>query len=125
MAAFTKNMLKRRIFPAAFRVDILTATQLVSRAVTIKVVTFAILAAVPLLWVVSLLALACAAHTVSVVAADVSAVVFAAGPVHVLCGHVVAAAFTLSAHAASLTPDTEGKVVILRGFQTQRNKTQI
>lgn len=84
----------------------LTSTQLVSRAVTVEVVTFAELATVPLLWVFSLLALTCATHTVSVVAADVRAVVFAAGSVHVLCGHIVAAAFTLSTHTSFVTPET-------------------
>lgn len=86
---------------------VLTATQFVSRTVTVEVVTLAVLAAVPLLRVVSLLALTCAAHAVSVVAADVGPVVFTAGPVHVLCGHVVAAALTLSAHTAFITPETK------------------
>lgn len=88
---------------------ILTSTQLVSRAVTVEVVTLAVLPAVPLLGVVSLLALTCAAHAVSVVAADVGAVVFAAGPVHILCCHVVAAALALSAYTSFITSETEGR----------------
>lgn len=83
---------------------ILTSTQLVARAVTVEVVTLAELAAVPLLGVFPLLALTCATHTVSAVAADVRAVVFTAGSVHVLCGHVVAAAFTQSANTSLITP---------------------
>lgn len=86
----------------------LTSAQLVSRAVTVEVVTLAVLATVSLLGIVSLLAFACATHTVSVVAANVGAVVFAAGAVHVLRSHLVAAAFTLSAHTAFVTPYTEG-----------------
>lgn len=66
-------------------------------------------AAVPLLGVVSRLAFTVAAHTVAVVAADVGAVVFAAGPVHVLRGHVVAAALALSSHASLVAPEPEGK----------------
>lgn len=69
------------------------------------------LAAVPLLGVVSLLALARAAHTVPIVAADVRAIVLAAGPVHVLRGHVVAAAFTLSAHTAFIAPEARERRV--------------
>lgn len=86
----------------------LTSTQLVSGAVTVEIVALAELTAVPLLGVVSLLALARAAHTVSIVAADVSAVVFAAGPVHVLVGHIVAAAFTLPAYTSVIAPETKG-----------------
>lgn len=82
-----------------------TSTQFVSGAVTVEVVTLAVLSAVPLLGVVSLLALTCAAHTVSVVAADVRTVVFAAGAVHVLGCHIVAAAFALSAHTFFITPE--------------------
>lgn len=74
-------------------------TQLVSRAVAVEVVTLAVLTAVPLLRVFSFLTLTCATHTFSIVAADVGAVVFAAGPVHVFCSHFMAAAFTESAHA--------------------------
>lgn len=86
--------------------DTLTSTQFVSRAVTVEVVTLAELAAVPFLWVGSLLALACAAHAFSVVAADVRAVVFTAGLIHVVCSHVVAAAFAISTHTAFKTPET-------------------
>lgn len=82
-----------------------TSAQFVSGAVTVEVVTLAVLSAVPLLGVVSLLALTCAAHTVSVVAADVRTVVFAAGAVHVLGCHIVAAAFALSAHTFFITPE--------------------
>ncbi len=88
----------------------LTSTQFVSRAVTVEVVTLAVLSAVPLLRVVSLLALTRAAHAVSVVAADVGAVVFTAGPVHVFRGHIVAAAFALSAHTSFITPETRERL---------------
>ena len=88
----------------------LTSAQFVSGAVTVEVVTLAERAAVPLLRVVSLLALTRATHAVSVVAADVRAVVFTAGPVHVLRGHFVAAALALSAHAAFVTPETTGRL---------------
>lgn len=94
-------MSKSSFYPVA-----LTSAQFVSRAVTVEVVALAVLAAVPLLRVVSLLALTCAAHAVSVVAADVSTVVFTTSPIHVLCGHVVAAAFTPSAHTSIITPET-------------------
>lgn len=82
----------------------LTTTQLVAGAIAAEVVTLAELAAVSLLGVLPVLALAPAAHAVSIVAADVGGVVFATGPVHVFCGHVVAAAFALSAHASLITP---------------------
>lgn len=85
----------------------LTTTQLVAGAIAAEVVTLAELAAVSLLGVLPVLALAPAAHTVSIVAADVGGVVFATGPVHVFCGHVVAAAFALSAHASLITPEKE------------------
>lgn len=85
----------------------LTTTQFVAGAVAAEVVTLAELAAVSLLGVLPVLALAPAAHAVSVVAADVGGVVFATGPVHVFCGHVVAAAFALSAHASLITPEKE------------------
>lgn len=104
--------------------DVLTSTKLVSRAVTVEVVTLAELAAVPLLWVVSLLALAHATNTFPIVAADVCTI--AAVPVHVLCGHVVAAAFTVSAHPALITPDTEGKGWSFRRFlRTKRADLKI
>lgn len=103
---------------------IFTSTQFVSRAVAVEVVTLAVLAAVPLLRVVSLLALTCAAHTVSVVAADVRTVVFTAGAVHVLCGYVVAAAFALPAHTSFITPETKGKVVILKHCLTLKQKSE-
>lgn len=86
--------------------DTLTSTQFVSRAVTVEVVALAELATVPLLWVGSLLALACATHAFSVVAADVCAVVFTAGLIHVVCSHVVATAFAISTHTAFETPET-------------------
>jgi len=99
-----------------------TSAQFVPRAVTVEVVTLAVQAAVPLFGLVSLLALACAAHALSVVAADVGAVVLATGPVHVLRGHIVAAAFTLSAHAALITPEAEGEVVIFRAKPYMRRE---
>lgn len=83
----------------------LTSAQLVSGAVAVEVVALAELAAVPLLGVVPLLALARAAHAVAVAAADVRAVVLAAGAVHVLGGHVVAAAFALPPDAPLVTPE--------------------
>lgn len=91
----------RNVYPLG-----LTSAKLVSRAVAVEVVALAELSTVPLLGVLSLLALACAAHAVSVVAADVGAIVFTAGPVHVLCGYVVTAAFTLSTHTALVTSTT-------------------
>ena len=93
---------------------ILTFAQLVPGAVTVEVVTLAVLACVPLVGVVvPLLALARAADAVSVVAADVGAVVPPTGLVHVLRGHVVAAALALSAHASFVAP------VRWRGGQTR------
>lgn len=89
----------------------LTSAQLVSRAVAVEVVALAELAAVPLLGVVPLFALARAAHALSVAAADLRAVALAACAVHVLGGHVVAAAFALPPDASLVTP--EGEVVRL------------
>lgn len=83
----------------------LTATQFVAGAITAEVVTLAELAAVSLLRVFPVLALTSATHTVSIVAANVSSVVFATGLVHVFCGDVVTAAFALSAHASLVTPE--------------------
>lgn len=85
----------------------LTSAELVSRAVAVEVVTLAELPAVPLLRVLPRLALAGAAHALPVVAADVGAVVLAAGPVHVLRGHFVAAALALPAHATVFAPEAE------------------
>lgn len=97
-----------------YRAATLTSTQLVPRSVTVKVVTLAELAAVPLLGVLPLLALTCATHTVTVVAAGVRAVGFTAGSVHVLCGHVVAAALTLSSHTAFITPEKRERLSFRR-----------
>lgn len=79
------------------------STQFVSRAITVEVVTLTVLAAVPVLRVFSLLALTGAAHTISIVAADLCTIVLSAGPVHVLCGYVIAATFTVSAHTSFVT----------------------
>ena len=81
-----------------------TSTQLVVGAVTVEVVTLAELSAVAFLRVLPLLALTGSTHAVSVVAADVRAVVLAAVLVHVLAGHLVGATLTLSADPPLVTP---------------------
>lgn len=81
-----------------------TSTELVGGAVAVEVVTLAVLAAVVLLRVVPLLTLALAAHTFAVVAAEVGAVVLAAGLFKVLTGHLVFPALTLSANTILITP---------------------
>lgn len=84
----------------------LTSTELVVGAVTVEVVTLAVLAAVDLGRVLPLLTLARAAHAVAVVAADVGAVVLPAVGVQVLGAHLVFAALAQTPDAALVTPGT-------------------
>lgn len=81
-----------------------TSTELVVGAVAVEVVTLTVLATVVLLWVVPLLTFALAAHTLAIVAAEIGAVVLAAGLLQVLAGHLVFPALTLSANTILIAP---------------------
>lgn len=84
-----------------------TSAELVVRPVTVEVVTLAELATVDLSWVVPLLAFTGAADTVTVVAADICAIVFSAVGVQVFCPHLVFAALTNTSDTSVVTPGTE------------------
>lgn len=84
---------------------LLTSAELVVGAVTVEVVALAVLAAVDLRGILSLLALAGAADAVAVVAADIRTVVFSAVGIQVLCPHFVFAALAKTSDAAVITPD--------------------
>lgn len=88
-----------------FIFTVLTSTQLVVRTVTVKVVTFAVLAAVDLCSILTFLALTGAANTVAVVAADIRSIVFPAVGVQVLCANIVFAAFTTTPDTTFVAPD--------------------
>ncbi len=82
-----------------------TSTEFIIGAVTVEVVTLAEFAAVAFFRIVSLLALAGATHALSVIAADVRAVVLAAVLVQVFGGHLVFSTFTLPAHTSLIAPE--------------------
>lgn len=84
----------------------LTSTQHVVGAVAVEVVTLAVLAAVDFCGILPFFALAGAADTVAVVAADIGTVVFSAVGVQVLCVDVILAALAHTPDTAFVTPDT-------------------
>lgn len=96
---------------ACARGPTLTSTQFVAGAIAAEVVTLAEPPAVPLIEVFPVLALTRATYAVAAVAANVRSVVSAARPVHIFRGHVVAAAFALSAHASTVTTEKSKKLL--------------
>lgn len=71
-----------------------SSAELVVRAITVEVVTLAVLAAVDLCGVVSLFAFTCATDTVSVVAADICTVISSAVGIQILSADLIFAALT-------------------------------
>lgn len=85
---------------------ILTSTELVVGAVTVEVVTLAVLATVDLGRILPLLAFTSATDTVTIVAADVCAVVLPAVCIQILCAHFIFAALAKTPNSPVITPAT-------------------
>ena len=83
----------------------LTSTELVVGAVTVEVVTLAVLATVDLGRVVSFLALTGATDTVSIVTADICAVVFAAVGIQILRSHLIFTALAQPTNTPLIAPE--------------------
>lgn len=91
---------------------LLTSTELVVGSVTVEIVALAVQAAVDLCGILSLLAFTAATDTVTVVAADISTIVFPAVGIQILCLTFVSAALTETPNASLIAPDTEDKRLV-------------
>lgn len=100
---------------------ILTTAELIVGSVAVEIVALAELAVVDLCRILSLLAFAGAADTVTVVAANVRAIVFSAFGVQVLGLPLVSAALAGAANASLVAPETEGSLALFHGATQQRN----
>lgn len=94
---------------------IFTSAQLVVGSVTVEIVALAELAIIDLCGILSLLAFAGAADTVTIVAADICTVVFPAFGIQVLGLTLVPATFTETANTPFVAPETRDGSALLGG----------